>query len=57
MAPTYEYVCRVCGTTVELDRPLTDEARHVHKDKTVCGTLRRVWSTINVNKHNLRKAH
>lgn len=55
MPCVYEYVCKKCETHVEVDRLLAENARHM-VDKKVCGTLRRVWSSVNVNTVNLRKA-
>lgn len=53
MSAVYEYTCRKCGVVVEYDRILADNSRHM-VDRKVCGSLRRVWSSINVNRQNLR---
>lgn len=55
MAAVYVYVCKKCGTTTELDRLPKDGAVMRHMvDRKVCGTFRRDWSSINVNRANLR---
>lgn len=54
--PVFDYVCRSCGASTELDRLPTDgsEMRHLKEDGTVCGTFRRNWSSINVDLSNCR---
>lgn len=47
--PIYEYVCRKCGTHVEIAKLLVPNSRHM-VDKKVCGTLRRVWGGTNFNR-------
>lgn len=63
--PVYDYVCKTCGETTELNKLPAEGAvmRHVlpatkqgDGDYKVCGTFRRVWSTVNVNTTNLRAA-
>lgn len=52
--PSYEYRCKKCGTTTELDRLPKDGVAMRHMvDGRVCGTFRRVWSA-NVNVYNLK---
>jgi hypothetical protein len=56
--PIYEYVCRSCGAKTELHRLPRDgvEMRHLvpieeHPGVSrFCGTFRRDYSTINVNR-------
>lgn len=44
---TYEYVCKKCGATTELDRLPAEGASMRHMvDGRVCGTFRRDWSTV-----------
>ena len=43
MPPVFPYVCKSCGVSVESDRVLTDETRHIDDKGKVCGTLRRDW--------------
>lgn len=56
MAPVYDYLCRTCGAQTTLDRrPEGDaEMRHLKEDGTVCGTFRRDWKTVNLNRENIR---
>ncbi len=55
--PLYDYKCKKCGVQVELDRiPTDEEVRHITGKGKVCGTFRRVWTSINVNTANLRSA-
>ena len=54
---TYDYVCRECGATTELDRLPREGVTMRHYDgKKVCGTFRRNWSSVNINTTNLRSA-
>ncbi len=57
--PIYDYRCRTCGAETELDRLPAEGAdmRHMVPVKghegvlsKVCGTFRRVYSTVNFNK-------
>jgi hypothetical protein len=57
MALVYDYICTNCGATTELDRLPKDNVpmRHLVPTKyegvsRVCGTFRRDWSSINVNR-------
>jgi predicted nucleic acid-binding Zn ribbon protein len=49
--PIYEYVCKSCGAKCDLDRLPREGAkmRHLVEGK-VCGTFRRDWSSVNVNR-------
>lgn len=49
--PTYDYVCKKCGARAELDRLPKDGAtmRHVVEGR-VCGTFRRDWRSIHMNR-------
>jgi len=48
---TYEYVCKSCGAKAELDRLPKDGGAFRHMvDGRICGTFRRDWSSINVNR-------
>jgi hypothetical protein len=55
MAAVYDYVCKKCGATTELDRLPEGVMRHM-VDGKVCGTFRRVWTSINVSTSNLKRA-
>lgn len=50
--PTYGYKCKKCGATVDSERLLAENTRHM-VDKKVCGTLRRLWQ-VNVNRSAFR---
>jgi predicted nucleic acid-binding Zn ribbon protein len=56
MPVIYDYECRSCGARTELNRRPAEgtEMRHMKEDGTVCGTFRRVWTSINVNRANIR---
>lgn len=46
--PTYDYRCRACGTTTELDRLPAEgvDMRHLKEDGTVCGVFFRNWAAV-----------
>lgn len=50
--PVFDYVCRKCGVKTELSER-KENTRHM-VDGKVCGTFRRDWASINVNRANLR---
>jgi hypothetical protein len=51
MAAVYDFICRKCGVETTRDAPPKDGVtmRHIVKGK-VCGTFRRDWSSIHMNR-------
>lgn len=45
----YEYRCNKCGTTVELEKLLGSNVRHLN-GKKYCGNFLRVWGSANFNR-------